>query len=233
MKKIFVLLLTGIMVLLFNCIVIAGEYTYKSSGTYLNKLAHGSAYSWRIDLSKSDSDGNILDVNSQTITGTSLFFNNIRDWTDEKNVERVSLLDGSTGSGAQTHWDDQARSNYFYGQFNSKLLFRFKNMGTAPRDINVHLNNTEWNSYLPDGVYDGATMYMPENRLNKLISYASKVIFCNGFGQDCYLSNPFEKMTFCTKKTPGNAVPEPATFLLFGAGLLFFASKMRKKYTEV
>jgi len=247
MKKIFVLLLTGIMVLVFNCIVFAGLYIYKPSGSNLADLEHGSAYSWKINLSNYNwrSLRSPSDITSETIKGASLFFKNIYDSTGALNVLHVSLLDASKinsdGLDVIAHNDDVITyndggetSNFFEfeGKFGSTSLFKFNDISTEPLTIGVPLNNTE-RSNVPLGVGTGATMDMPANGLNHLISYASSGIFGLGFDPDCHFWTDGIYLALCTEKTSGNPVPEPATFLLFGAGLLFFASKMRKKYTEV
>lgn len=239
MKNFLLSVLTGMMVLIMNSGVFAADYvhTYNPTPGDLNDLDHYKAYSWKIDATE-------IINNNETIIGASLYFNGIYDWTSESNKLHVSLLDGSSiSSGVQTYTDDQVTSNFFdQVQYNSELLFRIENMGTQARNIKIDITDldVEYNSFLKNelswveenpNLLDGTKINMPVEGLTNLIAYAADGIFGLGFDPDCHFWNNgiTLKLYTTSNDTPGNTVPEPATLMLFGAGLLGLAAKMRKK----
>ncbi|MFA5905244.1 MAG: PEP-CTERM sorting domain-containing protein [Desulfobacula sp.] len=242
MKKVFLSVLTGMMILLLNGGVFAGVYEYRpyyidgsGDGYYdLDDLDHYSAYSWKIDAR---TDIATIKNNKETIIGVSLFFENIRNWDDSSNVLHVSLIDsGYAGNfGVREITNDNQNTNYF-GDTN--LLFRINNLSDTAQNVTVSINQNNSNSYSYDGVtYNGTLeedsdsgLYRPAGGLSKLVSYISDGIFKLGFDPDCHFYNDGIKLTILTAaETTTSVVPEPATLLLFGAGLLGFASRMRKK----
>ena len=231
-------------VFLFLCsAVFAGTHTYRpeytggnpDSNDYdLGDLDHNTAYSWGIDLSDD------IDFDTEKITGFSLFFENIKNWKIEPNVLYVNLLNGDSSSdphvstGVHTlNWNDGVdHANYYwnglYGD-DSNFLFQWNDMDTRERDVTISINDdTAYDDFLPDGIYDGATLKIAANSLAKINQYASSGIFGLGFDPDCHFFNDGITLTLTTASTV-SGVPEPATFILFGFGLLGASALGRKK----
>jgi len=236
MKKFLILLMTGMMILFSTGIVTAGYYEYKpwyNGDDDLDDLDHYKAYSWGVDASE-------IFNNNETIVQASLFFDNIRNWNNDPNVLHVSLWDiSNTGELGVSEFNDSQNVTNYFGD--SNLFFRMNNLSDESRDVHVTFNNdvtdpktndaVTWDSYLPDGVNDGATLYRPAGGLAKLINYASGPdgLFALGFDPDCHFYNSGITLKLWTTETPTDVIPEPATLMLFGTGLLCFASRMRKK----
>lgn len=256
MKKIFILVLTGIMFLFFSGLVLAGEYTYrpeytgggydsyatgnKSDDNYdLGDLDHGKAYTWKIDAR------DILN-NGETIIGASLFFNDIKNHDNSNNILYVNLLNYNSDSDFGVNVvNDGASGNYFSNNssYSSTALFTLNNLADSfNTDISVEITDSSLTDTIGEqrtttvghGWYQhtttsGATIEMPSGGLSKLKEYVSDGIFGLGFDPDCHFYNNGITLKLWTSAKPTNATPEPATLMLFGAGLLCFASRMRKK----
>jgi hypothetical protein len=137
----------------------------------------------------------------ERIVSASLFFDGIRNWTvNDPNDLYVDLLN-STRLGIRSFYDAQGGGDYFSG--NGVLLNHWKNLPATAHDVSYAFDNSE---------------------LNMLGSYLVDGRFGFGFDPDCHYYNKCVKLTVETAP-----VPEPATMLLFGAGLLGIAGLGRRK----
>ena len=102
--------------------------------------------------------------------------------------------------------------------------------GTNPGDPSTDPDATLW-----DGVGDAGELYVSEDAFDTLMSYVNNYVMDLGFDPDCHFWNNGLSLTLWTKDKPGpnTAIPEPATFVLFGFGLLGFASHLRRKTNMV
>lgn len=210
MKKVLVSILTGMMVLAFSGIVSAGDYSYTTTG--LNSMDHGSAYSWGLDTP----DFAI----GEEITRATLFFENIKNWQIELNRLYVSVLDFDEDNDGINDYDVNVGvrgrtdsfagfSNYFLDiepWYNAVESFQLVDLNDTPTNITMDITTG----------------------LSELVTFASSGVFGLGFDPDCHFYATGVTL-FLHTEIPDNSVPEPATLMLFGAGLLCFASRMRKK----
>ena len=247
MKKVLISLLTGAFVFIATGVVFAAEYTYTPTDNDLDDLNHDYAYTWRINLA---SQG--LDILTENIDGATLYFNDIHESSvDLNDILHVNLIAGDAVPNPDGDLDNVDRfyddhnptyDNYFnshYSADETTLLFAFTGMDNDERDITLSLINEAYSGEIMDiaswldeshDQTDGARLEMPANGLSHLISYAQGGIFGLGFDPDCHFYNHGITLTLLTSDKPTSSpdVPEPATLMLFGTGLLCFASRMRK-----
>ena len=203
MKKIWIIILTGGLILGLAGVSGASTYTFaKDSSQY---WSYRQNYIWGIDSAIQD---------NETIVGATLFFDDIRKTSGDRPLY-VTLLDDQT-EGLFAKYDTR-RDDEFYGL--GERLAKWKNPPTRPRDV----------TYTFDG-----------EEIEVLNAYVSQGIFGLGFDPDSSFFMNGIKFTITTESTgsnPGNpeAVPEPATILLLGTGMLCIAplrKKINKKFLK-
>ncbi len=100
----------------------------------------------------------------------------------------------------------------------------YNESGTSDPNTGNPTDATLW-----DGVGDGGTLLVNTDALDKMLFYVQDNILGLGFDPDCHFNNNGVSLILWTKTSTTDVVPEPTSLLLFGAGLLFAASRIRRK----
>lgn len=177
----------------------------------IDNLDHFSYYTWGMDLD--------IDLKQVSITNASITFNSIRNHNNASYDLYVRLLQNNFIGGVQEERDYQGAGDALAGNGIELVQYSYDGQG------GIHIIPTASESKKT------ITYDFDLSEISTLNTYASLSdgIVGLGFDPDCHFYNQGVSFSITTSSNPNSEVPEPATMLLFGTGLIGLAASARRR----
>jgi PEP-CTERM motif len=203
---------------------IAHASTKSWTNTSLEDLAHGTDYTWKVD------NGSWSIPANEYIVSAYLDITALNNWLEpEADYMNIYLLNNPYST--PTHWPTKSLLTTFMDQnWYTQTYQDWEIIGQTCTGSGRHRHCTPKYGWVTKtrtvNPAEDFQYYLTSGQIALLIQYLSDGKFGIGFDPNCHYDDTGMTFTIVTAKIP--QVPEPATMLLLGLGLVGLAGARRK-----